>query len=333
MKGSWCRAAPGEGTRRPGGKGFALVRGGAPAALAALLLAHACRGPRTAELARDEGPWELEAADETDPDASADADVEAAIETARAQARSGAIERAIETLDAALLATPDRVELFLARGRLSRSAGFLRAAEGDFEHAVRAAPERAAAWFELGRVRFELGLPVRAVDALEEAERLGRDDFTLHLVHARSLRATGDWRAAAARYEKALERKTQPSIELCVEAASLATCGPDRDSAERARALALLDAALAEHSDHAQAWFVRGLLLEDGADRSAPVAAYLRALEIDPEFLAAWTNLALAALRGDDPATARLAAERALSLEPEPSRRALLRRLAEPREP
>ena len=277
------------------------------------------------ELAGDDGSWPVEASD--------DADVAAAVERASALARSGEIDRAIEALDAALFVTPDRVELFLARGRLSRAAGFLRAAEGDFEHAVHAAPERADAWFELGRARYELGLPVRALDALDEAARLGRDDFTLYLVHARSLRATGDWRAAATQYGRALERKPRPSIELCVEAASLATCGADRDPAERVRALALLDAALAEHPDHAQAWFVRGLLLEDGPDPQAPVAAYLRALEIDPEFLAAWTNLALAAVRGDDPLAARVAARRALALEPEPSRRALLRRLAEPREP
>jgi hypothetical protein len=86
----------------------------------ALLLAQGCRGPRTVELSDEDESWQV--------GASTEADVAAAVEGAQALFRAGEIERAIDSLDAALFVCPENPELFLARGRLSRSAGFVRAA-------------------------------------------------------------------------------------------------------------------------------------------------------------------------------------------------------------
>jgi len=72
---------------------------------------------------------------------------------------------------------------------------------------------------------------------------------------------------------------------------------------------------------------VRGLLLDAEGKLENAAAAYAEALERNPASLAAATNLAVLRLRQGDGEGARAAAEAALKLESDSTRRQLLERI------
>ncbi len=243
--------------------------------------------------------------------------------------QAGLLEDAIEHLGRVQKKNPDSACVLEARGALYASLGYQRAAAGDFQRAVWIQPQRAETWAALGRMRHDLDLNGQALTALERANELGLDTAEFHLILARTYRALTRRGKAADHYGLTIERSDEPTVELYVEAATLATeGGSDVLEAEALeRALHLVDRALEREPESCQAWFVRGLLLEAADEPTETVAAYLRALEIDPEHVAAWTNLALFSLQLGDPETCTGAAQNALRLETDPRRRQALERL------
>jgi tetratricopeptide (TPR) repeat protein len=81
-------------------------------------------------------------------------------------------------------------------------------------------------------------------------------------------------------------------------------------------AIAAFDRALALNPDFAPAWFNRGCALEPVGELVAARAAYERALQIDPHHPEAAAHLARLATRRADFASARTLAEQALALRP-----------------
>lgn len=243
--------------------------------------------------------------------------------------QAGLVEDAIELLSRAVKRRPKAACLLEARGALYASIGYQRAAAGDFQRAVWVAPNRAEAWAALGRMQTELDLFQQGLVALERAGELGLDSVEYHLSLARTYRGLDRRGKAAHHYGVVLERVDEPTVELYVEAATLATEGGNDvlDAEALDHALHLVDRALEHDPRSSQAWFVRALLLEAADEDAETVAAYLRALEIDPEHVAAWTNLALLSLRLGDPETCQDAARRALELETDPRRRKALEKL------
>jgi tetratricopeptide (TPR) repeat protein len=242
---------------------------------------------------------------------------------------AGLLEDAIETLVRLQEKNPDSACVLEARGALYAALGYQRAAAGDFQRAIWIQPNRAETWGALGRMQYELDLSHQALAALERAGELGLDSFEYHLTLARTYRALARRGKAAVHYSRSIEHHVSPTVELYVEAATLATeGGNDALEAEAfEQALHLIDRALELETNSCQAWFVRALLLEAADEPTQAIAAYLRALEIDPEHLAAWTSLALFSLRRGDTETSSEAARRALELETDPRRRRSLERL------
>ena len=255
--------------------------------------------------------------------------LERKFEEACALEQAGLLEDAIEHLGRVQRKNPESAGVLEVRGALYATLGYQRAAAGDFQRAVWLRPGRAETWAALGRMQHELDLNGQALRSLERAGEMGLDTADYHLVVARTYRSLARRGRSADHYAMAIERTDEPSVELYVEAATLATEGGADvlESEALERSLQLVDDALERDPESCQAWFVRGLLLESAGEPTETVAAYLRTLEIDPEHVAAWTNLALFSLRLGDPETCNDAAENALRLETDPHRRRALEQL------
>lgn len=239
-------------------------------------------------------------------------------------------EQAIERLSADLEQTPDDVAMLERRGGLFASLGFLRPAEKDFERATLLSPREPRLWLALGRARVELQLPSGGLQALRRAKDLGYDDQELHLLTARAHRALDERREAQLHYALAIERPPAPSAALLVEAASLALAMPEEGGAdERAKAGRWIEQALAREPDYAEAWLVKGFLLELNGGAGDPCAAFRRAVELDPANLEAWTSLALFFHEQGDRERCGEAVRRALKLEKRDARRRALEELIE----
>jgi tetratricopeptide (TPR) repeat protein len=249
-------------------------------------------------------------------------------EASRALWRSGDAESATSLLDRGLLLHPHSTDLLILRAVLLEDQGFSRAAETDYQTATECDPARGDAWLGLGRVRLELNCPRAAVEPLRQAIERGAPGVQPLCLLARALRSAGDPAGAAEAYVAALARVPETEVDLLVEAASLMAEGDlaEAHPGELARALGLLDLATSRDPQHAEAHFVRGVLLERSGDGPGAMKSYRRAVEVDNFHLEATTNLAvLYARAGDEKAMEML--ERALELEPSEARRAALQDL------
>ena len=238
----------------------------------------------------------------------------------------GYVAAALAYLDALADVHPEASPLLEALGVLHLRLGFPRAAERDFERALSGSGSRAGLWYALGRVRLALALPAAAHESLHRAAELGEDGYPLHRDLARSQRRLGHRPEALIEYEAALAREGAPRAELLVEAATLILDDPAAhfDPAVWDRAFAMLDEAGLLDPRSPRICFVRGLLHERRGNPAGAIAAYEAALERDPHCLSSLTNLALVAHRANDEPRLHDAVRRALPLERDRRRRALL---------
>lgn len=245
-----------------------------------------------------------------------------ALEEACLLEQRGALEPAIEILGEAIEDQPRCGGLYEARGALYQATGFPRAAAGDFLRATGLTPGRAQSWLALGQAYEALDLARQALEALDQAERLGESSLALQLSKARVLRALGRRGLAARHYERALEVLSELPLEVLIEAAALA--GEDRTRAsEIARLRDGMEACRGTPLSD-DAWFLRSLLEESRGESPREVAEAVRALEVPPEELERLTWNLLAAVQLADGETRAAARARILAAEPDPARRASL---------
>jgi tetratricopeptide (TPR) repeat protein len=250
------------------------------------------------------------------------------LETARALYELGDEEGSQILLDRGIELFPRDVELHLMRGVLLRERGFRRAAELDFHEVTELDPENAEAWFELGRVLYELDLPVRAAACLKERVRLaGEEEETLYLL-GRAWAENGRLEEAVDCFETGLD-SPDVSAERLVEAASIVSS----ERFKRVRepflecALRWVDRAIEADPQHAEANYVRGRLLEIGGRGKEALVAYERAVELDNFHLPAMARVADLYAREGQIARADQMIDRALDLNLTTSRREMLERL------
>jgi len=251
-----------------------------------------------------------------------DPESRSALEEACLLEQRGALEPAIQVLGEAIEDLPRCGALYEARGALYQATGFPRAAAGDFLRATGLSPGRGESWLALGQAYEALDLARQALEALEQAERLGERSIGLQLSKARVLRALGRRGLAAQHYERALEVLAEIPLEVLIEAAALA--GEDRARAgEIARLRDGLEACQgAALSD--EAWLLRSLLEESRGESPREVAEAVRALELPPAELERLTWNLLAAVQLADGETRGAARTRILEGESDPARRASL---------
>lgn len=207
----------------------------------------------------------------------------------------GSTEEAMTLLGEELARRGACPSLLEARGALYVTAGYPRAAAGDFQEATRLAPERASSWYALGHAYQLLGLARQALEALDRAEALGERQPGLYLARARALRSLERAGAAARDFAAALEGSTAHPEEILVEAVMLAGTPPERlrqvelyrERLETFRGTPLSD----------DAWLLRALLKELRGGSQQEVRTAFRALDVAPAELAQLARVLLVAIQ------------------------------------
>jgi spermidine synthase len=257
--------------------------------------------------------------------------------------------RAFRTRELPLLAGPDSGLLERADVRYDIGLAYLRKdlaeeAAHQLERALAANPAHAGAWIGLGRAQIRLGLPVRALESLQQAARHDPRDPEPHVLMAgvwqsqqaiakaveaaeAAVRLAPEEPAHRVRLAGLLER--QGRAQEAVEHYLVARPGRPRDPAllqglasaygrlgRAEEALATLEAAAALEP-------TSGVLLHSlgraylAVNRPAPaVQALTRAVARAPALAQAWADLGLAHLGAGDAVAAIAALERALVVDP-----------------
>lgn len=201
--------------------------------------------------------------------------------------RAGDYARAAELAAAVPADAPERPKASYVAGEAELVLGDPAAAAGAFREVLGARPEAVPALVGLGRALVRTGDAEGARGVLERALALAPGDRPARRARAELLVALGELPAARA--------------EL------LAVFEDDPADPESARALVLalvrLDAAPdaervasdfgAARPDHPMGWFLLGIAREKLAREEDAIAAYRRAIELDPLFLDAHKNLAI----------------------------------------
>lgn len=205
--------------------------------------------------------------------------------------RAGRTDEAVALLQRAVAAQPDFAEVRVTLGDARRAQGQLAAAAGEYREALRLRPDLAIAALELGRVLAAQQRAPEAVTAFERAVALEPTDAVAHaelgiayLGLQRPVEATGQ-------LEKALE--LQPDLTFAAE--HLAITLLQAGEASRAARWFRQVAAGMPRDAHARNNF--GWALLQAGDASAAVQQFEAALQLDPSFKLARSNLSLARAR------------------------------------
>lgn len=308
-----------EAAGRAGDAAEALERGADRRAGAAA----ARRRLRAAELVEEADPERaaatLERASADDP-TSALAPARHAALCAQLGRGEATLRAARETLARVALGAPLddelRLETALAGARAARERDEKEAAAPLLAEALAVAPDHAEALAAQGEVLFALSDWPGARRALEARLALDEPDpeRSLHLARlGAALDASGDGRAALARYREALA--ADPSLD---EAHAGLTARLERDG-QRAEAVAALRAWAAESRDPTarSARLLRAAELELAAGRRDPAEGLLReATDADPDAARAWARLATLLWDAERPDEAFEVAERGTATDP-----------------
>jgi len=224
----------------------------------------------------------------------------------------------------------------VAEARELRDKGQHSAAIIQLKNAVAAAPENAEARYVLGMAYLESGDPASAEKELRRALDLRFDASQALAPYGRSLLAQGQFKKVLdeVRPGAGVEGKAEADVLSVRGRALMALRRPDEaramfdqalakhpDSAEAligaaqlagisgktAEAASLVERALTAAPKNAEAWMMKGDLARAG-DKAAAEQAYRKALEVQPQSVAAMMNVALLRLdAGDSDEAAKLA--------------------------
>ena len=223
---------------------------------------------------------------------------------------------------------PDEHQMRLLRGRLLCERGYERAAEHDFLSAVEIDPDCAESWLLLARVQLELDRPANAETGFDRHIELSGGDSDAWFLLGRACSENGKLDKAVECFRGAFESGAV-SVSQLVLAASVVTLEdlgpPDPEHVEQA--LTWIDAALGRQPQHAEGWYVRGMLFELRDDDMLAAVSYSRAVELDGFHLLAMTRLACTYARIGEIERANAMIDRALGLNIAASRRRMLERV------
>jgi len=227
--------------------------------------------------------------------------------------RLGQLDLSVASYLTALQFQPDAAQVHNNLGLVLRQQGKFEQAAGSFQRAATLAPEFAPAHENLANALRALGRPDDAVAAFHRALAIDPNNVSIHNDLANLLRELGRLDEALACYDRALILQPQLAELHNNRATALRACGR-LDEAERA-----LRHALALKPHFAEAYCNLGDVLRDARRIGAAVEHYRKALEIRPDFAIAHNNLAVAYRdRGDfgDLALSLASSRRAIEIDP-----------------
>lgn len=252
---------------------------------------------------------------------------------AEAYWQTGRHERARQLFLIELREDPGDVGVLMNLGRLLVEMRRLDEAREKFGRVLELEPDHAEAHAELGFLHEKRGEPARAVVHLDVARRLEPDNGEVTRRLARLLLASPKaedrqrtvelLEAEVERLHRVAEREGQE--ELSTDGAALAELGELLiDAGAQTQAIRVLSRATRMRPHDARLWHWLGLAHFHASDRASGIDATREAVRLDPRFVPAMHNIALALLREGQWSRARYWLKQGLSVEPED---ASLRRL------
>jgi tetratricopeptide (TPR) repeat protein len=329
------------------GRALSWRAGGLAGALCVLVACSvAPKGPKGSERAADTSPAQVEIARAREATrlenwtlaaplwqrvltSNPDAGAEASLETARAMIELGNIEDARSVLEVGLQGYPKDGDLHELNGNALERLGFRRAAESSYLRAMAIEADRMSTLLALGRLRLELDMHAGALSALKRRISLGAADPETLFLAGEAFRGCGHYAKAFATYRQALAGADATAQRL-VRAASLyeQPCARAEQPHFTELCRPWLERAVERDPQHTYAHYLLGMIHEDSGEIELARAAYTRSVETDPSCLRSLNALAHFLFDQEDFLAARDAASRALELEPLPTLRAELERIA-----
>lgn len=228
----------------------------------------------------------------------------------------GRYEEAAEMFSVGVEIDPQRAESWFNAGRNAVARGLFSAAIPALRKAVSLAPEMAFAHDALGLALHELGDQREALTHSQRAVDLLPENPLLRLHLGVAQQAAGDFRSAIQSYQEAIERDNALLPAWCNLAGALHDVGdaaaalraaehvlrlaPDvpevlsvvgtvyAEAGQGELAVQLLDRLTAIRPEFAEGWFNLGNALADPVEK---LSALRRALTLQPDFAAAWSNV------------------------------------------
>lgn len=226
---------------------------------------------------------------------------------------------------------PDDGGLHALQAEALDAQGLRHAADTAYERSLRADPSQDKVVFALARLRFELGQFEPALSLLAPRLQSGAATAAEFSLAGQAQRALKRYPEAFVSFDRAFQLEAVPAARL-VEAASM--CAEESVRKQDARAAALakqwLTRAVALDPQATQGHVYLGMLAEDEGHDGEAASCYRRAVETDPASLPALTSLALLQKRRGELQDAASMAERALALEKDADKRAVLEAIAHP---
>ncbi len=212
--------------------------------------------------------------------------------------------------------------------------GLPHAADTVYEHALRLEPSERKLVFALAKLRCDLKQFDSALALLKPRIDSGGANSAEFTLAARAERALQQYPEAFLSCERAFDLEV-PSAERLVQAASMYAEPSVREQNPRAAATARewLKRALALDPQSTLGHFYLGMIAEDEKKDGEAALCYRRAVETDPACVIALTSLAKLQQRRGEIENSKAMAERALALEKDPVKRAVLEELVHPKTP
>lgn len=320
-----------EGTERALGLSL-LVLAACSSGPGAIRLPFARNPALVASEAAQEGEWAKAAHNwELVFEQSDGEDLHACLEGAKAFKHLGDLEGASNLLGLGLERDPRQPDLLELKGELLVELGFRRSAEVYYERCLAEDPDRIPVLCALGNLRLSLDHETSAIVPLQRALDLGCDKVSTREHLARAYDDSGELLRAWPLYVSRMSLDPPPSPEFTAEAAVLSlnpkllATYPDATDV----ALIWIECSLLINPNHIGAHFQHGVLSEALGNKLMAVACYERAIEIEPAFLPALTNLALLLAELEQEGPCRAIVARAVALESDHDRRVALWELLE----
>lgn len=179
---------------------------------------------------------------------------EVAARMGEALIQQGEYQRAREWLGPAQFAKGDEAHGWRMRGLLERQDGNFAAAGQAYDQALKLTPKDPMLWVDIGRLRYDGGEHIQAIDAAERALAAGPDVPRALEFRAQLLRDSAGWEAALPLYEKALEASPNDLSLLGGYAATLGELGRATEMLAQTRKM------IGIAPRHPYAWYLQAVL-------------------------------------------------------------------------
>lgn len=253
-------------------------------------------------------------------------DIDACLEGGKAMLKLGDFEGASNLFRLGLEQEPRNADLLAFKGDALTQLGFRRSAEACYERCLAEEPDRVPVLCALGHLRLSLDRETSAIVPLQRAIDLGCDQLSTREHLAKAYNDSGEPLRAWPLYASRMSLDPPASPEFVAEAAVLSLNPKLLAKHPDATAVALIwiECSLLINPDHIGAHFQHGVISEALGNDLRAIASYQSALEIEPAFLPALTNLALLFAELEHEGLCRDMVARAVALESDHDRRIAL---------